>query len=132
MKKKSNPNFSVRYDQAEITYVSQFLASPGNEELLLDLSSGLIANATADSAGSNSTILPIQNRVALPWSVAERLANVLNQVIATRKQTLAQGTTQATATEKRHPEASDQATQLATSVPHATLPRMASAASVAR
>ncbi len=73
-------NFSIRYDQSEISYITQFLVSPGNEEVLLDLSSGLLNDE------SQTKTLPIQSRIALPWSTVERLASVLNRVVAARRQ----------------------------------------------
>ncbi len=72
-------NFSIRYDQSEISYITQFLVSPGNEEVLLDLSSGLLNE-------SQTKTLPIQSRIALPWSTVERLASVLNRVVAAKRQ----------------------------------------------
>jgi hypothetical protein len=72
--------FSVRYERSEISYITQFLVSSSKEEVLVDLSPGLLEN------GSQPKTLPIQNRIAMPWSTVERLAAVLNQVVATRQQ----------------------------------------------
>jgi hypothetical protein len=113
---KPSSDYSVRYDKAEITYISQFLVSAGNEEVLLDLSSGLIDDSHSQS-GENlagKPTLPIQARVALSWSAAQRLANVLNKVIATRQQT----------TKPQSGLATTQ--QTAAVVPQATLPQMSS------
>lgn len=103
----SNPqtDFSIRYDQAEIKYITQFLVSPSNEEVLLELSSGLLND------GSEQKTLPIQTRVALPWSAVERLNAVLNKVVAAKKQQTA------TASKTRPAPHTP-------SVPQATLPQM--------
>lgn len=82
MSTPKKPEFQLRYDKSEITYINQFLVSPGKEEVLLDLSSGLINETT-----SAKPTLPIQTRVALPWSAVERLAKILNQVVAANQQT---------------------------------------------
>lgn len=112
MNQKPQKDFSVRYDQSAITYITQFLASPGNEELLLDLSSGLLND------GTRSKTLPIQSRVAMPWSTVERLSSVLNQIVAARHQQLeGQRQTQNCS----QPSAS---VPQAAVVPQATLPQM--------
>lgn len=72
-------DFTVRYDKSEIAYMTQFLVSPSDEEVLLDLSSGLLDD------GSQPATLPIQSRIALPWSATERLANILGQIVAQHK-----------------------------------------------
>lgn len=79
-KNQVREDVSIRYDKAEIAYISQFLVSPGPEEVLLEMSSGVIANP------DKTQTLPIQNRVALPWSAVERLSNVLNKIVDQRKQ----------------------------------------------
>jgi hypothetical protein len=80
MNQSKPPTFSVRYDQSDIKYVTQFLVSPGREEVLLDLSAGLLND------GSEPQTLPIQTRIAMPWSAVERLARVLNQVVEAKQQ----------------------------------------------
>ena len=109
MNQGNNPKqkFAVRYDKSEIAYVTQFLVSPGNEEVLLDLSSGLLNDS------SSPKTLPIQSRIALPWSTAERLAEILTQVVASRGQ---------------HPQSTQQTVPKpnAPVVPQATLPHMTS------
>jgi hypothetical protein len=72
-------NVAVRYDQASITHTSQFLLSPSAEELIVDLSSGLIRESA-----ENET-LPIHTRLSMSWSTAERLADLLNQVVQRHK-----------------------------------------------
>lgn len=71
-------NVAIRYDKASITHTSQFLLSPGDEELVVDLSSGLIR----ETAGSET--LPIHTRLSMSWSTAERLASLLHQVVQRR------------------------------------------------
>jgi hypothetical protein len=80
----SKPEFTIRYDKSEIAYVTQFLVSPGNEEVLVDLSSGLLNDANVSASGNQT--LPIQTRIALPWSSAERLAKILTQVVEGKRQ----------------------------------------------
>ncbi len=82
----TRPEFAIRYDKSDIAYITQFLVSPGKEEVLLDLSSGLLNDA--DPSSDRKQTLPIQTRIALPWSAAERLATILGQVVATRRQQL--------------------------------------------
>jgi hypothetical protein len=101
---------AVRYDKTEITYTTEFLASPGREELVLDFSSGLIAETQNDQVKS----LPIHTRLALPWSAVERLTEVLNQVVERRKQ-LAGASAPARDTTAGKP-----------TLPRASLPRMGS------
>ena len=98
-------NFSIRYDKSEIAYITQFLVSPGKEEVLLDLSSGLLNDE------SQPKTFPIQSRIALPWSTVERLASVLNQVVAAKRQQTVK---------TKSPSAPNMPT-----VPQATLPQMA-------
>lgn len=78
--KNSQPDINIRYDQAAVTYAPQFLVSPGPEELLLELSSGLIMDP------DDRQTLPIHTRLAMPWSAVERLAAVLNDVVARKRQ----------------------------------------------
>jgi hypothetical protein len=80
MTKQTQKDFDIRYNQSDIKYITQFLVSPGSEEVLLELSPGLLKDS------SDRDTLPIQARLALPWSTTERLANVLNQVVAARRQ----------------------------------------------
>jgi hypothetical protein len=68
-------SFSLRYDQTIIVRTAQFVISAGEEEVLIECSSGLIP----DESGAD--ILPIHTRLALPWSAARRLANLLSQVV---------------------------------------------------
>ena len=71
-------NVSIRYDKASITHTSQFLLSPSDEELIVDLSSGLIREPRGNET------LPIHTRLSMSWSTAERLAGLLNQVVQRR------------------------------------------------
>jgi len=86
--KAASPEFTIRYDKSEIAYVTQFLVSPGKEEVLIDLSSGLLNDANVSPTGNPT--LPIQGRIALPWSAAERLAKILNQVVEGKRKSVQQ------------------------------------------
>ena len=104
-------NVAIRYDKASITHTSQFLLSPGDEELVVDLSSGLIRETTG------SETLPIHTRLSMSWSTAERLASLLNQVVQHRRS--GSGVSAA----PRAARQDDSATTLAkSSVPAPTLP----------
>ncbi len=112
MKSESqNPSqeIAVRYDKSEIIYATQFLASPGIEELMLDFSSGLIE----DSTNSQSKSLPIHTRLAMPWTAVERLTQILNQVVEKRKQLIDQ---------TKHAQTKG----VAPTIPTASLPQMSS------
>ena len=89
-------NIAVRYDQASVTHTSQFLLSPGDEELIVDLSSGLIRES-----GRNE-MLPIHTRLSMSWSTAERLANLMNQVVQ-RRRASANSTDSTSSTQQRSP-----------------------------
>jgi hypothetical protein len=97
---------AVRYDKTEVLYAKEFLASTGVEELLLDFSSGLIT----ESLDKQQKLLPIQTRLALPWSTVERLAKTLNQILVKRQQVFQQNRIQ---TASSSPSAT---------IPHASLP----------
>ena len=110
MKNESqNPSheIAVRYDKSEIIYATQFLASPGIEELMLDFSSGLIE----DSGNSQGKSLPIHTRLAMPWTAVERLTQILNQVVDKRRQLIEQDKHQ-------------QTNVAAPAIPTASLPQM--------
>ncbi len=111
--KTPNPSkdIAVRYDKSEITYATQFLASPGTEELMLDFSSGLIK----DSGNAQGQSLPIHTRLAMPWTTVERLAQVLNQVVSKRKHLIDQNQNQ---TAKTHVPV--------VAIPTASLPKLSS------
>lgn len=107
MSKNNTPqDISIRYEKASIAYATQFLISPSQEEVLLDLASGLVTDE------SQNKILPIHTRLALPWSATERLAKILNQVVAKRQQ-LVQQEPQTSSTDDRMPV-----------IPQASLPQM--------
>jgi hypothetical protein len=97
--------YLVRYEDSDINYITQFLVSPGEEEILLELSPGLLPG------DGDQPLLPIKNRIALPWSTAQRLAQVLNQVVANQQSSPKQ-------TAQLPTNAS------ASYVPHATIPPM--------
>ena len=82
----TQPSFTVRYDQTTVAHTKQFVVCAGDEELLLECSSGLIG-------GDDDTHeLPIHTRLALPWTAAERLHELLGQVLQRHKAHKAYGT----------------------------------------
>ena len=96
----SQSDIQFRYDKAAVTYATQFLVSPGPEELLLELSSGLIVDP------DNRKTLPIHTRVAMPWSTVERLAGVLNDVVARKRQNVQPAQAASPMTAAQMPQAS--------------------------
>ena len=75
----TNPSFTVRYDQTTAAHTTQFVLCAGDEELWLECSSGLIGN------GDGPPALPIHTRLALTWRAAERLHELLGQVLGNHK-----------------------------------------------
>lgn len=75
----SQSELFIRYDDATICYATKFLVRTGPEDVLLDLSPGILFD------GEAQVVLPIQNRIALPWAAVERLAHVLNQAVKEKK-----------------------------------------------
>ena len=87
---KKRKDFTIRYDQSAINYITQFLVSPSGEDVLIDFSSGLLND------DSEPKTLPIQNRIALSWSTMERLAKVLGEIVDARNRKQARATSQST------------------------------------
>lgn len=79
MDQDSSPELFIRYDDATISYATKFVVRTGPEDVLLDLSPGILRD------GEEQKVLPIQNRIALPWEAVERLAHVLNQAVKEKK-----------------------------------------------
>lgn len=109
--KTSKPvqNVSVHYNKTEAVYATQIIASPSAEELMLDFSSGVIAEPTGEGES-----LHIHTRLAMPWSAVERLTKILNQVTERRQQLIAaQKQTSSSVPKAKMP-----------SIPQASLPQM--------
>lgn len=85
--KPRSQDIAIRYDKTEVLYATECLANPGVEELIVEFSSGVIA----DSQRDNGKTLPVHTRLALPWSAVERLARMLNQVVEGHQQRLERG-----------------------------------------
>jgi len=73
---KGKAPFTVRYEQTTALHTSQFVLNAGPEEVMIDCSSGLIREGQGDEG-----VLPIHTRLALPWSTARQLADLMLQVI---------------------------------------------------
>ncbi len=71
----------VNYETTSILHITQFLLSATGEDVVIDCSCG----AVSDPATGRLTV-PVHSRIALPWSVAERLVKSLNQAIANQRQ----------------------------------------------
>jgi len=74
-KEEKVDRFAVQYEQTAVTLARQFILSASEEEVLLDCSSGLITGENGEQ------LLPIHSRLAMPWSAARRLIDLLNQVV---------------------------------------------------
>jgi len=66
----------VRYDKTDATYASQFVINATREDLIVNFSSGYIADPQ-----TNDRLLPIQTRIALSPGGAARLVNTLTQAL---------------------------------------------------
>lgn len=66
----------IRYETTDVSFVSQFMVNAGAEELILNLSSGYVADPN-----SKDNILPIHSRIAMTYGGASRLVQTLTQVL---------------------------------------------------
>jgi hypothetical protein len=69
---------NLHYANQSVLYSTQFIASMGDEEVILDCGSIVTA------AGNDQPSLPIHTRLALPWSAVERLHGLLGELIQSR------------------------------------------------
>lgn len=67
----------VRYDETTAQYASQFLVTMGEDEIILNFSSGMMPDPRSGEA-----YLPVHTRIALTSSSARKLAALLNQVLS--------------------------------------------------
>jgi hypothetical protein len=72
---KSRTNIPLRYEQTLAAYTSQFVLVTGSDEVFIDCSSGVILQDEGQPS------LPIHTRLALPWTSARQLAELLDQVV---------------------------------------------------
>lgn len=72
---KFNTSIPVRYEQTLAAYTSQFVLVAGGDEVFIDCSSGVIVQDEGQPS------LPIHTRLALPWTSARQLAELLEQVV---------------------------------------------------
>ncbi len=70
---RSQP-FTMRYDAMTVTHTTQFVLCASDEQLVLECSSGLIT-------GDDVPTLPIHSRLALPWTAATRLHELLDKAL---------------------------------------------------
>jgi hypothetical protein len=66
----------VQYEQRTAVYASQFVINAGEDELVLDCSSGVVLEA-ADATPQ----LPIHTRLAMSWGAARKLSKLLEQAL---------------------------------------------------
>ena len=69
-----NEPINVQYSDHTVRYTTQFMASVGTEEVILDCGSIVVANAAEKQ-------LPVHTRMALPWSAVQRLHDLLGQLL---------------------------------------------------
>ncbi len=80
----SKQKLKIKYEETSAHYANQFLVNTTNEELFLDLSSGSITDPNTGEA-----IVPIHSRIAMSYSGARRLANILTQAVQRHEATQA-------------------------------------------
>jgi len=66
----------VRYAETSALYASQFLVNASGEDIILNFSSGYIADPS-----SKETLLPVHTRVAMSPGGARRLHALLDQIL---------------------------------------------------
>ena len=71
----------VRYDTTEASFASQFVINATREELIVNFSSGYLADPQ-----SKDRLLPIQTRIAMSPNGAARLVNTLTQALRNMQQ----------------------------------------------
>jgi hypothetical protein len=74
----------VRYDPIPTLYASHFLVTAQQEEVLLECAPGV----SVDRAGGRS-VMSVHTRLALNWTSARRLVDLLSRVIGERETWLA-------------------------------------------
>ena len=77
----SDQSWQVQYANQSIQYTTQFLASAGDEEVILDCGSVMVPGGA-----SGPEQLPVHTRMALPWSAVERLHQLLGQLVHSRQE----------------------------------------------
>lgn len=71
----------VRYDTTEASFASQFVINATREELIVNFSSGYLADPQ-----TKDRLLPIQTRIAMSPNGAARLVNTLTQALRNMQQ----------------------------------------------
>lgn len=67
---------SIRYEQTNATYASQFVINATLEEIIINFSAGYI-----NDPQTQQTLLPVHSRIAVSPSGAARLVNTLSQAL---------------------------------------------------
>ncbi len=75
------PNLTIQYEEKNVFFASQFLATTAADEMILNFSSGFVQNPA-----NGQTMLPIQHRIAMTRNGALRLLEVLQKALATQEQ----------------------------------------------
>ena len=73
----TRPEIRIEYETKQVSFVSQFVVSGSDEQLILDLSAGLIKDPRSDEL-----VLPIQTRLAMTPAGARRLIAMLERSLA--------------------------------------------------
>ena len=77
----------VSYDVTEAIFASQFIVTSGSDDIIVNFSSGHISDPT-----NGESILPINSRIALSTSGAQRLIATLQQALNKQLQQTGHGT----------------------------------------
>lgn len=76
---KQQQSLRLQYEEMTAKFASQFVVNMGEEELILNFSSGIISDSN-----SSQGLLPIHTRIALSPLGARKLHSVLSQVLNQR------------------------------------------------
>jgi len=74
MERSSSKQVKLRFDQTTALYAAQFVTNITPDEVVINFSSGVIADPT-----SGENVLPIHSRIAMTRESAKRLLTVLRQ-----------------------------------------------------
>ncbi len=69
------PQLQLRYEQTTALYASQFVISTNGEEVIINFSSGGLAD-------KGKAYLPVHTRIALTTTGAKNLANLITQALS--------------------------------------------------
>ena len=71
----SSVQVAIQYQQAQTIFGSQFVVNAAEDEVLVDVSAGVVLTPAGQPE------LPIHTRLAMTWSGARRLSQLLQQAL---------------------------------------------------